>query len=98
MNAIRARLPIFAAALWWGSLTAIGFMAVPLLFANASAPAVAGNLAAKLFTGQTWLSLACGMLLLFTSRPEPHDDEEATRPNTGAACWDGCSPDCCSTC
>ena len=28
----KARLPLLAAALWWGSLTAIGFVAVPLLF------------------------------------------------------------------
>ena len=68
MNALKARLPVFAAALWWGSLTAIGFMAVPLLFANASSPAVAGNLAAKLFTAQTWLSLGCGAVLLYTGR------------------------------
>ena len=62
------RLPVLAAALWWGSLTAIGFMAVPLLFANASSPALAGNLAAKLFTAQTWPSLGCGLLLLYAAR------------------------------
>ena len=50
------RLPVFAAALWWGSLTAIGFIAVPLLFTHLETPAVAGRMAAKLFTGQTWLS------------------------------------------
>jgi hypothetical protein len=68
VNALKARLPVLAAALWWGSLTAIGFMAVPLLFANASSPAVAGNLAAKLFTAQTWLSFACGAVLLYAGR------------------------------
>ena len=26
------RLPVYAAALWWGSLTTIGFLVVPLLF------------------------------------------------------------------
>jgi hypothetical protein len=64
----KARLPILAAALWWGSLSAIGFLAVPLLFAHASSPAVAGSLAAKLFTGQSWLGIACGMLLLMGAR------------------------------
>jgi hypothetical protein len=64
----KARLPVLAAALWWGSLSAIGFLAVPLLFANASSPAVAGSLAAKLFTGQSWLGLGCGLLLLMGAR------------------------------
>lgn len=71
----KARLPVLAAALWWGSLTAIGFLAVPLLFANASSPAVAGSLAARLFAGQTWLSLGCGLVLLMAART---GDEEPT--------------------
>jgi hypothetical protein len=66
----KARLPVLAAALWWGSLTAIGFLAVPLLFKNAGSPSVAGQLAARLFEGQTWMSLACGMLILMTARDE----------------------------
>ena len=59
---------MLAAALWWGSLSAIGFLAVPLLFANASSPAVAGALAARLFEAQSWLSLVCGLLLLMGAR------------------------------
>lgn len=66
----RARLPILAAALWWGSLSAIGFLAVPLLFQNAATPAIAGGLAAKLFTGQAWLGVACGGLLMMGARSE----------------------------
>ena len=64
----KARLPVLSAALWWGSLTAIGFLAVPLLFANAASPAVAGSLAAKLFQAQCWLGLACGLVLLMGAR------------------------------
>jgi hypothetical protein len=64
----KARLPLLAAALWWGSLTAIGFLAVPLLFAHADSARIAGSLAAKLFEGQAWLSLACGALLLMGAR------------------------------
>ena len=52
------------AALWWGSLTGLGFVVVPMLFANLGNPAVAGGMAAKLFTAQTWLSIVCTMLLL----------------------------------
>ena len=65
---MRGRLPVFAAALWWGSLTAIGFLAVPLLFAHLPTPAAAGQMAARLFSAQTWVSLACGVLLLMSAR------------------------------
>ena len=64
----KARMAVLAAALWWGSLTAIGFMAVPLLFANAPSAYLAGNLAGGLFSGQTWLGLACGVVLLAGAR------------------------------
>jgi Domain of unknown function (DUF4149) len=62
------RLPILLAALWWGSLTTLGFLVVPMLFAHLPTPAVAGGMAAKLFGAQTWVSLACGLLLLMFSR------------------------------
>ena len=64
----KERVPVFAAALWWGSLTAIGFMVVPLLFANLPTPALAGQTAARLFSAQTWVTVACAVLLLFASR------------------------------
>ncbi|MEG1373636.1 MAG: DUF4149 domain-containing protein [Comamonas sp.] len=62
------RLPFFLAALWWGSLSAIGFMVVPMLFANLPSPAMAGFMAAKLFAAQTWISIACCALLLVFSK------------------------------
>ena len=65
---MRQRLPIGLAALWWGSLTTLGFMVVPLLFVLLPTPALAGSTAAKLFTAQTWLSMACTLLLLLISR------------------------------
>lgn len=68
-----ARLSVVIAALWWGSLTTLGFMVVPLLFANLPSPALAGSMAAKLFSAQTWVSCVCGLFLLMISskkRPE----------------------------
>lgn len=65
---MRDRLPVMLAALWWGSLTAIGFVVVPLLFVHLPTPAMAGGMAARLFSAQTWMSLACGVLLLMASR------------------------------
>jgi hypothetical protein len=61
---VRARFGLFLAALWWGSLTGLGFVVVPMLFMHMGSPAAAGSMAAKLFTAQTWLSTGCAMLLL----------------------------------
>ena len=64
---MKPRLSIVLAALWWGSLTGLGFVVVPLLFMHLPNPAAAGAMAAKLFTAQTWLGIACAMLLLLIS-------------------------------
>ena len=61
---MHGRLPVVASALWWGSLSTTGFLVVPLLFAHLPSPAMAGSMAAKLFSAQTWVSVVCGMLLL----------------------------------
>jgi len=64
----KARLAVFAAALWWGSLSVTGFLAVPTLFAALPTPALAGSVAARLFSAQNWVALACGAVLLIASR------------------------------
>ena len=61
---------MWVAALWWGSLTVIGFLVVPLLFRHLPTPALAGAMAAKLFAAQTWVSCVCAMLLLLDARPD----------------------------
>ena len=63
----QSRISILLAALWWGSLTGLGFVVVPLLFMHMPNPAAAGAMAAKLFTAQTWVGIACAMLLLLVS-------------------------------
>ena len=65
-----ARFPALLAALWWGSLGAIGFLAVPLLFVYLPTPTMAGSMAARLFAAQTWVSVVCCVLLLLVSRPK----------------------------
>ena len=69
----KARVPLLAAALWWGSLSTFGFLVVPLLFQHADSARQAGHLAAQMFGAVTWVSLGCGMLLLVAARTE--DDE-----------------------
>ena len=65
-----SRLPALVAALWWGSLSTMGFLVVPLLFAHLPTPALAGGMAARLFAAQTWVSIACAVVLLLISRPK----------------------------
>jgi hypothetical protein len=67
---ILSKLTIFAAALWWGSLTTLGFFVVPMLFQHLPTKALAGNMAARLFEVQTWVSVACGLVLLLLLRPK----------------------------
>lgn len=64
---MKRAVALFAAALWWGSLSAVGFLVVPMLFAHLGTPAIAGTMAAKLFTAQSWVSVACALLLLMAS-------------------------------
>lgn len=64
------RLPALVAALWWGSLTTVGFLVVPMLFMHLPSPTVAGNMAAKLFAAQTWVAGVCCLVLLLISRPK----------------------------
>lgn len=61
-------LPVWVAAVWWGSLSTLGFFVVPMLFIHLSSPAMAGNMAAKLFTAQTAISTVCGLVLLMLFR------------------------------
>ena len=56
------------AAVWWGSLTALGAWVVPLLFAHAPTKAVAAGLAVHLFSAQAWVGLVCGVLSLWGQR------------------------------
>ncbi|MGY8903397.1 MAG: DUF4149 domain-containing protein [Burkholderiales bacterium] len=64
------RLPLFLAAFWWASLGAVGFLVVPLLFVHLATPALAGTMAAKLFTAQTWVGVVCATCLLLISRSD----------------------------
>ncbi len=77
MNAILPKLSVWVAALWWGSLTTVGFYVVPMLFANLPTPAMAGQMAAKLFAVQTWIAVVGGLLLLLSSRSEAEHPQVA---------------------
>ena len=76
---MRYRFGLMLAALWWGSLTALGFLVVPMLFTYLPSPVAAGQMAARLFTAQTWLSVGCSMFLLLIC-----NQKEAIKPDLRA--------------
>lgn len=76
---MRLRLGVMVAAVWWGSLTGLGFVVVPVLFSYLPSPATAGAVAARLFTAQTWVGIVCGMLLLLV-----FNQKEATAQSISA--------------
>ncbi len=52
--------------LWIGALWAIGFLAVPTIFAGLEERQIAGMLAGKMFTTLNYMGLFCGSLLLLS--------------------------------
>ena len=84
-SAVKGRFVVLLAALWWGSLSSLGFVVVPLLFMHLGSPAEAGAMAAKLFTAQTWLSVVCAMLLLMLLNKR--DDVEVVPDSRAAMAW-----------
>jgi len=76
---VKDRIALMLAAFWWGSLTTIGFLVVPMLFAKLGNPSVAGNFAGQLFEAQSWIAIACGLILLihFRSKADERMDGPA---------------------
>ena len=68
-----AQLSLWFAAAWWASLSFLGFVVVPSLFMHLPTPAMAGAMAAHLFSAHSWVSCACaGALLVLNLRK--HDE------------------------
>jgi len=78
MKDLKDRIALILAAFWWGSLTTVGFLVVPMLFAKLGNPSVAGNFAAQLFEAQSWIAIACGVILLIHFRAKA--DERMSGP------------------
>lgn len=83
---MKDRIALLLAALWWGSLTTIGFLVVPMLFAQLGNPSLAGNFAGRLFAAQSWVALACGLALLTYFRSKVQEDL-ADRSSRTAVGW-----------
>jgi hypothetical protein len=87
MRAFQARAAVFLAALWWGSLSGLGFVVVPLLFKHLGTPAEAGAMAAKLFSAQTWVSVACAMLLLLMLNRKDTEQSQSHADTRQVTAW-----------
>ena len=75
------------AALWVGSLWAIGYLVAPLLFARLDDRGLAGFLAGEFFTVITWMSLVCGGLLVAVNAPTLYDARAEPRcPRSWRCC------------
>ena len=70
--------PLWLAALWWGGMSAVSFLVVPTLFARMG-PAVAGPVAAHLFSLQSSAVILIGLALLLWLRQQ--------RRQLDAAAW-----------
>lgn len=58
---------LLVAALWAGSLWALGYVAAPAVFATVEST-VAGDIVARLLERQAWLAMGCAALLLVLVR------------------------------
>lgn len=76
-NRLPALLPMLLAALWWGSMTAVGFVAVPVLLAHFASPVQAGAAVAAVLAAQAWISITCCALLLVVSKRRHAEKQES---------------------
>ena len=71
---------LWLAAAWCMSLTLLGFFVVPMLFANLPSPALAGGMAARLFSVQTGISAVSALILVLVLRSDRHAVPQALVP------------------
>jgi hypothetical protein len=58
-----AKVRLLVAALWAGSLWAVGYLVAPTLFATLSDRTLAGTIAGNMFHAMAMLSLGCGVAM-----------------------------------
>ncbi|TWI44811.1 uncharacterized protein DUF4149 [Pseudoduganella flava] len=59
-----AKVRLFVAVLWAGSLWTVGYLVAPTLFATLSDRVLAGQIAGSMFHAEAMLSLGCALALL----------------------------------
>jgi hypothetical protein len=77
---ILPKVRLLVAAMWAGSLWAVGYLVAPTLFATLSDRVLAGFIAGSLFHAMAMLSLGCGLaMLLLLWRATPGWDGKRRR-------------------
>jgi hypothetical protein len=66
------------AALWAGSLWAVGYLVAPTLFASVNST-LAGEMVGRLLRSEAWLSIACAAAMLVLLRFAPEFDARRRR-------------------
>lgn len=87
MQGLKFTLPLWLAACWAISLTTLGLFVVPMLFVHLPSPAMAGAMAARLFSVQTSISVACALGLLLYLRKEKSGNADASEEAKPLAVW-----------
>ncbi|MBK9160578.1 MAG: DUF4149 domain-containing protein [Nitrosomonadales bacterium] len=64
MKNLTHTLALLATTAWVGSLWAVGYLAVPVLFSAQPDRQLAGMLAGQMFSAAAWLGLVCGTYLM----------------------------------
>jgi hypothetical protein len=74
-----ARTRVLVAALWAGSLWAIGYLVAPTLFATLADRTLAGTIAGSMFHAEALLSVGCGAAMLVLLQVSTTDWEARRR-------------------
>jgi hypothetical protein len=61
----QTRVRLLVAALWAGSLWTVGYLVAPTLFGTLYDTVLAGTIAGSMFRAEAWLSVVCGVVLLW---------------------------------
>lgn len=59
-----ARIRMFLATAWVGSMWTIGYVVAPTLFATLTDRVLAGTIAGRLFRIEAWLTVACAIAMI----------------------------------
>ncbi len=65
------RLNRLIAALWWGVMAGLAFVAVPVIFAVSPEKALAGSIAARIFDVHAYWTVCVGLLLALLTWQDP---------------------------
>jgi len=69
---------LLVAAMWWGALWVLGYIAAPAVFTSVSG-ALAGDIVGALLRRLAWISIACAVLMLVLVRISADIDAERRR-------------------